>query len=233
MGLKEAGLRGSLRSVSTEVGAIPDSVISHLEFEDDSDTSTAVDSVGPYDGSITGASYTSDAAVGDLALSFSSGDQVSIGSNYDGATGGETNFSVAAWVKINSSQTRNPVITKDGFRTSSDNDWGMGEGDGGLFARIVDGSDNADVIAGAGNIPTDTWTHIAFVVDDSEIRGYIDNSVVETISRTVSDIRDSNNAFVGFDDQNSVTLDGLTDDVFVANDALTDSDINDLYQRGQ
>ena len=226
--------RSLVDGTEVDVGpAIPDSVISHLEFEDDSDTSTAVDSVGPYDGSITGASYTSDAAVGDLALSFSSGDQVSIGSNYDGATGGETNFSVAAWVKINSPKTRNPVITKDGFRTSSDNDWDMGVGDGGLFARIVDGSDNADIIQGAGNIPTDTWTHIAFVVDDSEIRGYVDNSVVETISRTVSDIRDSNNAFVGFDDQNSVTLDGLTDDVFVANDALTDSDINDLYQRGQ
>src|SRR6056297_2572190 len=54
---------------------IPDSGVLRYEFEDDSNTTTAVDSWTDdthtaYDGAINGATYTTDAKVGSMSLSF-------------------------------------------------------------------------------------------------------------------------------------------------------------------
>lgn len=69
MGLKSGRTRSSLRNVS--VGrAIPDSGVSRWEFEDDSDTTTAIDTWGNNDGAINGATYTATSAVGSSALDF-------------------------------------------------------------------------------------------------------------------------------------------------------------------
>ena len=52
MGLKESGLRGSLRSVSTSVIAIPDSAILHIDATQDGRTSGSITSIPDQDGSL-------------------------------------------------------------------------------------------------------------------------------------------------------------------------------------
>ena len=74
MGLKESGLRGSLRSVSTEVGAIPDNVTNHWPMNEGSGSSVA-DNIGDETVSLNGASWLSDSKYeGGFATTYQDGD---------------------------------------------------------------------------------------------------------------------------------------------------------------
>jgi len=58
-----------VKAVDTSASGIPDSVVTQYRFEDDSDTTTAMDSVESNDAVISGPTYTTDSFKGDLAIS--------------------------------------------------------------------------------------------------------------------------------------------------------------------
>ena len=86
MGLKESGLRGSLRSVSTGVGAIPDSV--EYYFDAKNIDATDSDTVQNWEDEVTGqsvtgeATYRDDGINGNAALKFDGNDDSFINTDF-------------------------------------------------------------------------------------------------------------------------------------------------------
>ena len=101
MGLKEPGLRGSLRNVSVGIDAIPDSAIHQWAFDEGSG-STATDSAGDNDLSISGASWVSNGFEGGFALDFDGTDDNATGSFISQLTG-DNEFSFAFTVDLDNS----------------------------------------------------------------------------------------------------------------------------------
>jgi len=214
---------------------IPDSVVSLYAFEDDSDTSVAVDSQGSgsNDANITGASYTTTAKVGSLALSHDGSNDETISQNTvdisgQGATSG---FSISAYINF---QRETPG--GGSYNTA--------------YAAGVEGTDPFFIVNRSGNIgllwagndkviirssisiTAGTYYHIyAEFLSDGSINLKVDDTPEGSGSTTdsPSDIGTVNHRTGGFSGGNNAQI--IVDDFAVANEPLTSSELQSLIDR--
>ena len=189
MGLKEPGLRGSLRNVSVGIDAIPDSVETQYEYEDDSDSAVAIDSIGSNDADINGPTYDSDAARGSFALLHD----------------GEGDFTVSQSTINLASAGTNEELGLGGFLKSDGSgddkagaiNWATDNGtychireDGGTWVGFINiGGGVVDVEIDSGvSISTNEYQHVWVNANDTEVWILVDG---EERGRTTHDITPS------------------------------------------
>ena len=182
---------------------------------DEGSGSTAKDSAGNHNGTISGATWSTVGKYGS-ALSFDGeGDLVSITDAAElGLTGA---FTLEAWVRPDSLTVARPVISK-------------GESSGGgsgylLSAKHVDNaagfvasSGNNAEVSSASSLPTATWSHLALTFDGTDLRLYVGGTPVATESAitakaTNASLEIGHSAFGGY-------FDGLIDEVRLYDEAL-------------
>lgn len=227
-------------SVQLPFSPVPLAVESLWEFEDDSDTSTAVDSIDGNPLSLDSPVYDSTASVGDLAILFDGDDTAAAGTSFDWTSGG----SVAFWVNTDDIG-ENHAIWDHGWGAFETNDhirfrYLNGSGDVSAEFRDLDGNDNQVNLSASHT--HGTWTHYAIVVSSNgDVELYQDNSVADSDTSTYSDVSnasDSGGEFqfgenYTFGSRGDENLDGQLDDAAMGLEAFSASDVNSLYQRGQ
>ncbi|MDQ8208903.1 glycosyl hydrolase family 28-related protein [Coraliomargarita sp. SDUM461003] len=144
--------------------------------------STAIDSKNGLNGSITGASFSSDAAEGSYSLSFDgSGDEVVIADA--NSLDINNSLTLAAWVKTNDTSSHQCIIGKNAA-------YYLYLYSGSYGSRIRTGLriDGAWVTSTSPNqstksIPANTWAHVAMTYDGNEILTYLDGVEINSFSQ--------------------------------------------------
>ena len=181
MGLKESGLRASLRNVSTGVIAIPDSenlqshyVASEIDASDGDPISTWPDSSGSFDATGGDPIYREDEIGGEPALEFNSGNQ----DVFD--TGHQQN--------TNDPRTMYFAVRVDGPTNDWARWWGAQDGDNRSYLGATNDSGYtivyADNFTDSGSFPYGSW-HIHSITAGSGTVEWFDNgSSIDSASYT-------------------------------------------------
>ncbi len=200
----------------------------HWTF-DEGTGSTACESINGYDGTISGASWTTGEIEG--ALSFDGTDDYVDCGDVIFADGGEItseDFTVACWVKTSVSGTNQYVLGKG---VNSNNKIYLNvQTNYTLFSAKVDGADV--VICGNTSIGVDSgeWTHLAIVAPRGGTPVMYINGVSQTLTHSVcntGDISNSGNLCIG----KLITsgyFDGEIDEVIIYDRALSAGEVADL-----
>lgn len=185
--------------------AIPDSEGMHQWNHDEASGSTLTDSIGSLDGSITGATWQTDAGAGDSYLDYDGVDDRTL---ISGGASELTHFTnegagtLFAWVKFGSLATYNPVFASV-----------FAKSDVGIVLTPQNGSDirtafyygNGDTSTNVvGTWPTSTgvWTPVAVVADGSNVTLYAGDPLNTIASETIVDSTSSNwsgDPYFGYD----------------------------------
>jgi hypothetical protein len=211
--------------------AIPDSGISRWEYEDDTDTSTANDSWNGYPGTITGASFVSDSALGSLAIDCDGIDDLidfSDISEVDNAG----QMSATTRIKPDNTSSFQYVFGKD-EPASRSSGWSLNISDtGAIRADMHDGS-NFNRVTGS-TLTTNTYYMLTQVIDlnNSEMRLYLDGSpdgstsISNAPASTTTPVKIADN-LGGFG-----YFDGTVDDSRLYSKALSDTEVSNLFNNG-
>lgn len=217
--------------------AIPGSVVAHYEFEDDSDTSTAIDSIGSNDATITGATYTAAANVGSLALNYDgSDDYVASDSAVDLVALGTTEAaSVMGWINPDSATNTGGyyVLWADEATSGANINQILGVQDRGGSVRGVLRVNDSTATTTSVSVPSDAWSHVYIEVTQSDFTLIVDNG--DTGSETAGHSFDITNMgalpmMSGgplFDNY----INGQVDDAAYANDVLSSSELQSIIDR--
>ena len=204
--------------------------VNYWPFDDDSDTSTATDEWGTYDGTIYGAVYTSDSIRGN-ALEFDGTDDYVHVSTAPPLTDA---ISVFSWAKPQS--TKHQRVWN--FRQNSGADSLIRfESDGTLRMRVCNEAGDQYQLMGSEYI-VDAWQFVGFTWDAStEIRGYR-NAVDITADMALTDQGvtqiqpDEQGFYLGSTDGTGNFWNGMLDDIRIYDRALEPWEISQLYQWG-
>lgn len=209
--------------------ALPEPIVTQYEFEDDSDTGTATDSVGSNDVSISGASYTTTSKVGSYALSFDgSDDEVNSQSTVDLVSSGDSDAcSIMAWVYPNTTDLRCPF----GWWDSGDNDYLYTYNESGEWKFIISVDGNSENTIGP-QIKTDEWTHFYLGLTQSELVLKLDGSEEATVSHDLNITDLPAMKLRGGYDPFGNHSDAIIDDAHAANDTLSDNELQTIIDRG-
>lgn len=202
--------------------AIPtDGLIHRYRFNDDSDSTTAIDSEGSNNGTINGATYTTNAQEGANAISFDGTDD-----NVDLGTGVITSgmsFSVCLWVEFASLASDQRIFT-----TRSDVST--------LLSQGRTASDSVDLFADGtdyqlGTVTSGTDYHLAYTYDDpnSVLTGYLDGEQVRSENHDVGSPSNSMTGYGSNSAQNGNFLDGIVDDSLIYNRELSADEVKEIY----
>jgi len=217
-----------------EAVTIPNSVVTQYRFEDNTNTSVAVDSVGTNDANINGPTYTSDAAKGSFAVEDpgidNSGNDITSQNNVDlVASGPNDALSIAGFVKANNvnSDFRVPFL------------WGAdGNNQLALFqqttwrARITVNNTVTEVDSGV-SISDTAYQHVVVVCDQSEIAIIVDGTLEGTTSHNLDVTQIGSGVARMFNSLRSVNLvfDGSIDNVSFMNDRITTTEAQPLINQ--
>jgi hypothetical protein len=222
-----AGLGGS---------AIPDSAISRYEFEDSSDTNTAIDSWGDNNGAIDGATYDETrSAFGESSLLFDASDDDGVDVPNDGSLNPSDELSIAVWAYPTTISGGRRIFVSKGD-INNDEIGIFVESDGQVAARIkIDGS--RIELLGSSNLPTDEWTFFTLTFDGSESVLYEDGSSVATDSTSGSITTNTEKFQFGRDEIQTASgsdyaFDGNLDHSDLYNKGLSSSEVSDLFNNG-
>jgi hypothetical protein len=214
-------------------------------FENGSDLGE--DSVGANDlTNNNGVTQSSDEQEGDYSADFENGSSQTL-SISDGSQSGldiTGSISVGGWFKVEDDPSASLIVlakynqTGDNrsymfylYRTGA-NAWDL------YFALSDDGASPTTDCIGATSLTTGTWYHGVGVYDGTDVRVYLNGSLDSNGSdnpKTYSSgIYDGNGSFRigGYDNTDTTDFDGLMDEVFVFNDALTAGEVLGIYQSG-
>lgn len=206
---------------------IPDSGVARWKFDEGSG-STATDAWGSNDGSITGATYTSTAAVGSYALSFGGGDgdyvtYPSQGSRYDGTT----DYTITAWVVLGSASSERRVV----WHPRADYDvWLATSGSNDIEVGYYDGSVNT---AGTA-LATGSYAFVAMRWDSDGDQVLTVDSTHNAASQPTSppNSTSASNAIGGDPGGPSFSWNGRIDDPRDYDKYLSDSELDNLRTTG-
>lgn len=219
---------GAARSgLLSQLSRLPSSVITQYRYEDDSDTTTAVDSVGTNDANISGATYSTPAARGSLSLSHDGSDDETISTSaVDLSAAGDTaGFGLGAFVNPSDANGGGLFFT---FESDGDNLAGIQyRNPPEIRSQLQVGG---DAIVGSNvTIPTDEYSHLWLNVTDSQLNLYVDGVLEDSTSHalTISSIGAGN--YRSGKSAASITFAEFVGDNFsIANDPLTETEINSL-----
>ena len=234
MGLKESGLRGSLRSVSTDVSVIPDSVVNRWPIDEGSGT-TFADAIGTADGTWNGGVWvTNSKFIGGFGYDLNGTEDF----GDTGATAPAGSKTIVGTVEFTD------LVTGSGRLHG----WQDGSSAGGFFINARGGGaaqentpiatavdDSGTIVSVEGNqIPVDTPTRIVAVLDlaASELRLAQNGTVVNSAAFSGDHQTQLSNHKVGRRaDSADDFLDGIVDEPMVADTAWTSTEIVGDYRR--
>jgi len=217
----------------TVFSAIPDSVLTQYRYEDDGDTTTAIDSVGTNDATINGSTYTATAAVGNFGIDHDGTDDNAVSnSTVDLSTVGSTDgFGFGGFVQAD---TTSQSLTMFTLFNDINNRVGIqfgGNGTGFNTFFVVNGTFESGTES--GTVPTSSFGHIWTNVDQTNLTLYFDNSQIDQFAHG-HDI--TNLGLVqyttGNDNQNQFFFDGKVDEFTISDDPLNSTDRQTLVDRG-
>lgn len=206
--------------------------LQHWYKMDSGSGTTAVDSVGNLDGSINGAAWTTTAKTGGQALEFvaSEDDFIQLGKT---GIEGVSEFSITAWVTTNtvgptSGDFNDAVLTANDFTNRIT--MGYGANTANFSFAVADADDTEEIVNGNAAVAGQFY-HLAAVFDNGNMKLYVDADVdaTGTFSKTTSPTTTNDHqighrvgAFADYHD-------GIIDDVRIYNKALTDSEVQTIY----
>jgi len=211
-------------------GDIPDSGISRWQYEDDSDTSIAVDSWGNNDGSISGATYTTNSIVGTNALDFDPANSpvVDFGDIPEADNVGQFTFST--WYRPQNVSTFQYILGKG--EPASGVGYNLNLTDTNVIRlKYDDGSVNT-ITGSTLSTGTEFMLTGVFDLNNGESRLYTNDvrdatgTLSNAVTSTTEPLRHSWNVG-GFD-----YINGVGDDVRIYSKALTDTEVSNLYNTG-
>ena len=195
------------------------------EFDTGNGT-TAEDSSGDNDGTISGASWTT-GRIGDYALSFNGvNDKITL--DPVGALSGD-DITIFAWIKVDTSvpnDSNYPIIDQNDYDPYYNGSEGRSLG----YDLCLNDSDKLvfylhedNEVESNATIETGTWIHVAATYDDSYLKVYINGDLSCTPQSVSNGSGISCKALIGYDGIDF--FDGCIDDVRVYNYAWTANDI--------
>jgi len=225
----------------TVFSAVPPSGIFRLDYEDDTNTSTATDTFNGHDGTISGASYDPDAFSGNFSLDFdnTSSDHIDMGDD-DEFT--QDQLTIVSAVKIDSVPSRQTIAAKaagGGNREYIFQIRDNGNGVPVLYADVGDTTGNWDInYQSTVDINTNEFTLVAVVIDtaNSEVRFYKNNGTNETDSESYGGgglANTGENLILGAQTTTgSTVMDGHLDVTDMYSKALSTSELDSLFTTG-
>jgi len=214
------------QTVFTAGPVLPDSAIARWSFEDDLNTSTAVDSIGSFDGNINGATYSTQSQVGDNSLFFDGvDDDVTIGSSSGLRI---VPFSVTGWFRLDN---KSKIHTFVSYRDDNNH---------GFEIQYNDSTDDIEAITFDGNFhkllagigpPVNTFVFFGFTWENGVGNIYVDGSPEASGSLPLSTNTNQNIAFGLSTSFNEHRLKGNLDEVLWYNEKLSGSQIQSEYNR--
>ena len=209
----------------------PISGVSHWDFEDDTDTTTAIDVWGENDGTIDGATYISDGIYGN-ALRFTLGDRVVVGTG-ERLEEGET-FSISCWIRTtNDVNANNRPIVKQ-LPSGSFNGWWLTFGNN-SEARFGVNTQNDQVdVTGTTSINDGSWHHVVGVYDISgQQQLYVDGTEEGSVSSSGETVSTEASLTFGQRQDGIAEYPGDLDEPKFFDKALSASEVSDLNTNGQ
>jgi len=157
-------------------------IVTQYQFEDDTDTSVAIDSVGNYDSDLSGPSYTTNSKCGDYALDFDgSGDTGRTSEKINlGEMGTSGELSIAAYVK-HADTTSDTIHICEWSGDSVDDEICIMQDSNTSNTELrvrVDGDSNQLTY----DAPIDEYHHVALTADNSGTEMYIDGELHDSMS---------------------------------------------------
>jgi RHS repeat-associated protein len=208
------------------------SPIAAYDLPEGSGSSTADRTSNNYDGTISGASW----ATGEFTygLSFDGSDDKISFSTHPSTSG---SFSVAAWVKIDSTSGFHPVATN--FTPGMDIElkgWRFGVSGGKVCLQLWDQWEEPYEALGSTTLSTSKWYLIAATYDSSggAMKVYV-NGADDTSGSPTGDYTTGDNFGIGWDGvAHAMTqyYDGLIDSVAVWNAKLSATEVEQLWDSG-
>ncbi len=224
--------------IYTHVGMGDADLTAYWSF-DDGNTTVAADITGNgFNGTLVGAGPSTDipqnVLPGGKSLSFSNS-RIELPAELD-ISGSE--MTIVAWVKARSFTGQDwdgRILAKTTGTDSQDHYWMLSTIDSGgakLRFRLKTAGETSTLI---GNSPllTDIWTHVAAVYDGAEMKVYVDG--VLDGSQGKSGALSTNPQVpvaIGDNSTGGVPWDGNIDEVAIYSTALSDAEIQDIYQNG-
>lgn len=202
---------------------IPKDIIHRYQFNEGSGT-TAIDSVGASDGSIVGATYTTNAREGSHALSFDGSDDY-VNTNHAPATNAA--FSWMVWVTATQQSTETVLLATEG--QSGDNTEGVRvqlNTDGTVSAASGGGGETRVLGTTTGTVDDGTPHLVTLTFNGSTGKLYIDNS--EEVSAAWDPYDSVENLYIGRRGvRDAGYYDGILDDVMEADAEVSPTEISE------
>lgn len=198
-------------------------------FDDSYTQGIATDSIGSNDGIVDdSAVYTP--GVRKTGLTYDGTDTPVVVSHDESLNfGANDSFAITSWVKIDSSGSKQTIVAKQptkekGYSLSvtASGELKTAVGDGTSYTWVDDGP-----------VPTDTWVHVAAVVDrdDQTVTQYINGQTVDADSISpIGSLKSPEDIYLGDSTYKDQKLDGSQDEVRIFNESLSKSEIQDLSQ---
>lgn len=204
-------------------------VVSHWTF-DEGDGSTAYDSAGNNDGTVTGAEWTSGQIDG--ALSFDgNGDYVMVGDKDDLE---KDEFTLSFWAQLdNPSGALQGGIAKGYiFGSATEFSYKMDFHSDYIWPGVTNTSN--DSFGVTGSIGDSNWHMWTMTVGGGTLTLYKDGDYLNSVgyTGTIDYDKTNNNFVIGARDNGMYAFDGKIDDVRIYSRALSEEDVEDLYESG-
>jgi hypothetical protein len=132
-------------------------------------------------------------------------------------------FTLSTWINPN-------TVSGDNLVAGKDQSYKLYLSNGTL--DLYDGNASSFAIRGNETISTNNWTHIVYTYDSSELVGYI-NGVQDTITSYTANFGTGGKIAIGADPSSvsNQLFGGEIDDVMIYNRALSESEINRIYNK--
>jgi len=226
---------GEIKKLSQPPPDLENGLVGHWKMDDGTGSTTAADSAGSNDGTLTNMDPNTDWVTGPYgtALDFDgSNDYVGLGNVLNMGT---SDFSISAWVKSVSTTAipsgANGIVYKKSTGTCTAAGYQLTMTNGEVRFKIGDGTSCIEFYAGSG-YNDGNWHHVTAVADrGTDIRLYADGVLIGTTAETtVGNIDSTNNLGIGALYTPSIyhPFDGQLDDVRIYNRVLTEEEIQKL-----
>jgi hypothetical protein len=220
--------------------AVPASLVSHWTFDDaDTNSGTATDTVGPNNGTISGATT----GVSGANQTYTTNEAYSFDGNGDGVDFGRVGdgleaFSVAAWVNPDFLVGDASILIRDGGTKQVDRHWALriddSSGTVGLF--VSDSANNKIKARSATTIPTGSWSHVVGTMRGTTATIYVDGTAEGSGSNSSYDAQPTTAQpakAAGANPGGYEYYGGDIDDARFYDKELTSTEVSNLYNNGR
>ena len=217
-------------SVTVEIeAAIPDSVETQYEYEDDSDTTVAIDSIGSNDADINGPTYDPDAARGSFALLHDGDDDFTVSQSTINLASAGTNEEVGLGGFLKSDGSGDDSAGAINWATANGTTLRIQENSGTWQAGIFTDGSGGQVDSGV-SISTSEFQHVWVNADDTEVWILVDGAeqARTTHGITPSNIGSGVLATGRTNATSSLAYGGLVDNASYATATLEESEVQSL-----